>query len=185
MLLSTIHFYATAHDLRSALSAPESAGPLQYTRTGLFETDRLQTYPSCSEIPDFGRAIHPTAIANPCYLVSRRGTQIEGRAVPQQDGAVRWAVDQQANPSTVALMPGGRFGNVAIFLHGTLGTVSGSAESQELYRTLAGAFRKTFHELESRIKTFTSLPIASLERSRLQERLREIGRTRADTDSAR
>src|SRR5687767_14544392 len=37
------------------------------------------------------------------------------------------------------------------------------------------AFRKTFQELENRIKIFTSLPIASLEKSKLQQRLREIG----------
>ena len=37
------------------------------------------------------------------------------------------------------------------------------------------AFRKTFSELENRIKVFTSLPIASLERSKLQQRLRELG----------
>jgi arsenate reductase (thioredoxin) len=43
------------------------------------------------------------------------------------------------------------------------------------------AFRKAFHELESRIKVFTSLPIRSLDRMKLQQRLHEIGRpTRAD-----
>jgi arsenate reductase (thioredoxin) len=40
------------------------------------------------------------------------------------------------------------------------------------------AFRKTFHELENRIKIFSSLPIRSLEKTKLQERLREIGQTR-------
>jgi arsenate reductase len=45
------------------------------------------------------------------------------------------------------------------------------------------AFRKAFSELENRIKIFTSLPIHSLDRIRLQERLDEIGRTRA-ADSA-
>jgi arsenate reductase (thioredoxin) len=39
------------------------------------------------------------------------------------------------------------------------------------------AFRKAFHELESRIKAFTSLPLESLQRSTLQERLRAIGAT--------
>ena len=39
------------------------------------------------------------------------------------------------------------------------------------------AFRKAFRELESRIKAFTSLPIRSLDRVKLQERLREIGKT--------
>jgi arsenate reductase len=40
------------------------------------------------------------------------------------------------------------------------------------------AFRQAFRELESRIKIFTSLPIKSLDRIKLQERLREIGRAR-------
>jgi arsenate reductase len=39
------------------------------------------------------------------------------------------------------------------------------------------AFRKAFHELESRIKAFTSLPLESLQRATLQERLRAIGET--------
>jgi arsenate reductase len=40
------------------------------------------------------------------------------------------------------------------------------------------AFRQAFRELESRIKIFTSLPINSLDRVKLQERLREIGKSR-------
>ena len=37
------------------------------------------------------------------------------------------------------------------------------------------AFRKAFKDLESRIKIFTSLPIRSIDRIKLQERLNEIG----------
>lgn len=37
------------------------------------------------------------------------------------------------------------------------------------------AFREGFRQLENRIRIFTSLPIASLDRLRLQERVREIG----------
>jgi arsenate reductase len=44
------------------------------------------------------------------------------------------------------------------------------------------AFRKAFRELESRIKVFTSLPLESLDRVRLQERLREIGSSRTDEE---
>jgi arsenate reductase len=40
------------------------------------------------------------------------------------------------------------------------------------------AFRTTLNELESRIKTLTSLPMQSLDRNRLQERLDAIGRSR-------
>lgn len=38
------------------------------------------------------------------------------------------------------------------------------------------AFRETLRALENRIKPFVSLPIASLDRLKLQEQVREIGR---------
>jgi protein-tyrosine-phosphatase len=44
------------------------------------------------------------------------------------------------------------------------------------------AFRTAFKELENRIKIFTSLPIRSLDRIKLQERLNAIGRN-ATTES--
>ena len=46
------------------------------------------------------------------------------------------------------------------------------------------AFRNTFRELESRIKIFTSLPIRSLDRVKLQQTLREIGKTIAKDEVA-
>jgi arsenate reductase len=39
----------------------------------------------------------------------------------------------------------------------------------------AFAFRKAFKELETRIKLFTQLPIASLDQMALREKLRAIG----------
>lgn len=42
------------------------------------------------------------------------------------------------------------------------------------------AFRKAFKELENRIKIFTSLPIRSLDRIKLQEHLDAIGRSRTE-----
>ncbi|HZF26700.1 MAG TPA: arsenate reductase ArsC [Steroidobacteraceae bacterium] len=53
-----------------------------------------------------------------------------------------------------------------------------AVEGSETERWLA--FRKTFKELESRIKIFTSLPIRSLDRIKLQERLDAIGESRAE-----
>jgi arsenate reductase len=42
------------------------------------------------------------------------------------------------------------------------------------------AFRKTFSALENRIKIFTSLPLGSLDRIKLQEHLDQIGKSRAE-----
>jgi hypothetical protein len=41
------------------------------------------------------------------------------------------------------------------------------------------AFRETFRLLDNRIKIFTSLPLATLDRIEVQERLDAIGRTAA------
>jgi arsenate reductase len=46
------------------------------------------------------------------------------------------------------------------------------------------AFRAAFRELENRIKIFTSLPIRSLDRIKLQERLNAIGKTESSDDVA-
>jgi protein-tyrosine-phosphatase len=57
-----------------------------------------------------------------------------------------------------------------------------AAEGSEAEKWLA--FRNAFRELESRIKIFTSLPIRSLDRVKLQERLREIGKSAATDEVA-
>src|SRR5688572_11296473 len=49
-----------------------------------------------------------------------------------------------------------------------------AVESSETDKWMA--FRKAFSELESRIKIFTSLPIRTLDKVKLQERLRDIGK---------
>jgi arsenate reductase len=46
------------------------------------------------------------------------------------------------------------------------------------------AFRTAFSELDARIKIFTSLPIHSLDRVKLQERLDSIGRSKLTDDVA-
>jgi arsenate reductase len=45
------------------------------------------------------------------------------------------------------------------------------------------AFRDTFKALDNRIKIFTSLPLASLDRIKLQEQLNAIGKTPAAADT--
>jgi hypothetical protein len=136
-------FYATALDLGSVLSVLEATKPVRYTTTGLFKTKVPRTYSSFTDIPNFGRAIHPTAAANPSFLLSIQGTQIHVREIPQKAGGVLFAVDQAQNPDSVAFRPGGRYGN-AVILCGMIGTVSQRSASRELYNFAVKAFRKGF-----------------------------------------
>ncbi|MCU0970519.1 MAG: arsenate reductase ArsC [Gammaproteobacteria bacterium] len=53
-----------------------------------------------------------------------------------------------------------------------------AVEGDEVSRI--NAFRTALRELENRIKIFVSLPLASLDRLKLQQKLDEIGRMKAD-----
>lgn len=143
MAKNQIMFYATGLDLSSVLSIVETVEGLRYTETGLFEKSDPKTYLSHTGIPDFGRAIHPTAVANPSYLVSPRDARIRVREIPQKSGGVLFGIDQAANSDSIVLRPGGRYGN-AIILSGMIGTISSSVRSKNLYNLAAKAFRQGF-----------------------------------------
>jgi hypothetical protein len=140
-------FYATAKDLALVLSTLESQKELEYTQTGQFETSKPRTYRSYMEIPNFGLASHPSAVANPSYLVSLRGTPIRARRIIRNTGEHRFAFDQQPNEDTVALWPGGRYGS-DIILDGMLGTVSDTAVSIRLYKFMVSALREHFDKVD-------------------------------------
>jgi arsenate reductase (thioredoxin) len=57
-----------------------------------------------------------------------------------------------------------------------------AVEGSETVKWLA--FRNAFRELENRIKTFTSLPLGTLDRTRLQQQLVDIGQLRAPDEVA-
>jgi hypothetical protein len=143
MAKNQVMFFATALDLGSVLSPLEAEKPLQYTLTGLFETNKPQTYLSYAHIPEFGRARYPTAAVNPSYLVSLQGAEVRVREVSQKAGGVFFAIDQLGNEYTVVFRPGGRHGNNVI-LCGMIGTVSQSAASKALYNFFVKPFRKNF-----------------------------------------
>ena len=111
MAKNQLVFYATAGDLGSVLSTIEAEKPLQYTLMGLFEANKPQIYESYTNIPDFGRAPHPTAAANRSYLLSLRGTEVRVREVPQKAGGVLFGIDQSCNENAIVLRPAGRHGN--------------------------------------------------------------------------
>lgn len=57
-----------------------------------------------------------------------------------------------------------------------------AVEGTEIKKNLG--FREAFRSMETRIKLFLSLPLASIDRMRLKERLDAIGQTRTPADDA-
>jgi|HubBroStandDraft_1064217.scaffolds.fasta_scaffold52372_4 hypothetical protein len=128
------------------LSTCETSRPCEYTLCGLFLEREPKTARSFKEIPDLGIAIHPTAAANPTYLVSLDGEGIAIREVRQRAGGVRFAIDQLVNENTVALRPDGRYGN-DVLLAGQIGTASTSPQSRALFKILANLMRQRFSKM--------------------------------------
>jgi hypothetical protein len=147
MTRNQLMFYATAQDLGPVLSSLEAEKRLQYTLTGSFKVNTAQTFLSYASIPELGQAHHPTAVANPTYLISLQGTPIRAREVPQTAGGVRYFFDQILNEDTVAFSPGGRYSDDVI-LYGMIGTVSTCVTSKNLYNFFAKAFRGNFAKIQ-------------------------------------
>ena len=125
-------FFATALDLAPVLSLLEAQKKLQYTAMRRLVSSRPQTYFSYADIPDFGQTYDPTAVMNPTYLVAPQGTGVQVETIYPKTGGVNFAVNQGLNKDTVVLRPGGMFGH-DVLLYGSIGTVSESDASFELY----------------------------------------------------
>ena len=142
-----IMFFATAKDISSVLIDLERNESVKYAETGMFDASIPKIYNSHTHIRDLGKAMHPTAVANPCYLVSMASAEINIRPVPQKKGGVLFAVDQLKNPESIAFRPGGKFGSDVI-LYGMIGTVSQSAVSKSLFMLATKALRQSFTRQE-------------------------------------
>jgi hypothetical protein len=142
-----ILFFATKQDLAPLLNSLEAQQNLEYTLTGMFDVNRLQTYFSYADIPDFGQASHPNAIGNPTYLVSLRGTKLRSYEVPQEAGGICFAISQRLNDDTITFSPGGWYGSDVI-LYGHIGTISNSVTSKNLCNFFARSFRERFERVQ-------------------------------------
>jgi hypothetical protein len=148
MTSSRIGFFATGHDLADVLSTFETNRRCHYTLCGLFVEHEPKTGKSYKEIPDLSIAIHPTAAANPTYLVSLNGERIAIRDVRQKAGGVRFAIDQLVNENTFVVRPGGRYdGNV--LLAGEISTSSESQQSRARFKILANLVRQRFSKVNA------------------------------------
>lgn len=141
-------FFATRRDLEEVLRAVESATALQYVEAGLFEGPPPAAMDSLLAWPDLGVSKHGDQAHEVTFLVAERGARVEVREVPQRRGGVRHAIDQQINPATISLCPGGVFGDAAI-IAGSIGTISGDAASRALFRLFDRAIASRFEKIRS------------------------------------
>lgn len=141
-----LSFFATKADLESLLRTIESKRQLQYVVVGLFEAPNVQRTQSLLAVGKLGHLSVGDHNQGPCYLVANREISIDVRPVPQRRGGVKYAIDQQANPKTIAFRPSGAFGEVCL-IDGQVGTISDDADSLTLFRFFTGEIRGQFTKI--------------------------------------
>lgn len=148
MVRNQVSFFATKADLETLLRAIESKRQVQYVVTGLFDSPRIEPIPSLLTVPDLGYLTTGDQNQATGYLVAARETSIKFEPVPQRRGGVKYAVDQLANPTTVAFRPGGAFGEKCL-IAGDVGTATDDLSSLQLFRLFCDELSRQFTKIQS------------------------------------
>lgn len=149
MTNNQLSFFATKDDLESLLRKVESEQRLQFVLTGLSDSPSVAPILSLLGVASLGRLSAGDHNQGPCYLVASRAISIEARPVAQRRGGVKYAMDQQANPKTIAFRPSGAFGENCL-IDGQAGTTSDDPASLALFQS----FRKEIQRQFAKVKQF-------------------------------
>src|SRR5690242_12457732 len=140
-------FFATKADLESLLRIVESEGKLQFVETGLFDSPDVQPIRSLLGVPGLGHLLVGDHNQGPCYRVANEVVPITSRPVPQRRGGMKYAVDQDGNPKTIAFRPSGTFGD-NVLIDGQVGTVSDNPSSLALFHLFRNEMRRQFTKVQ-------------------------------------
>lgn len=143
-----LQIFATGSDMRSLLAAIESQRPLRYVLTGASATPAPEFFDSSEDLPNLGLAVVGDQSREPSYLVIDKAEGVEARPVRQRRGGVLYFVDQQLNPRSIVLRPGGVYRQTFI-IAGQVGTISANGESQKLIRAFKNDIKKQFSRIKS------------------------------------
>lgn len=143
------HFYATASDLRPVFAHVEEKIQIQYMLTGLFDRPDHDAYLHGLDLPTLELPLlASSAIAGPCYLVMERSCPVSTRTIHQENGSIKYAIDQLMNPDSVTFLHGG-FYSTDILLYGRVATSSETVVAIRLQRAFLAALAKKFVKVKS------------------------------------
>lgn len=148
MAKNQISFFATQSDLLPVLQAVEGSRPFEYIPSGSFNAPTVKRLESLITSPNLGIATVGDSNHEATYLIASRGTEVQIRDVPQRRGGVKYAVDQVANPKTIAIRPGGMYQDKYL-IAGQIGTASDDKDSFELFKLFSGELTKRFEKVKS------------------------------------
>lgn len=163
-MMKQIALMADEQDAQLLLRMVSAAKNAIFVRAGLFDSAELHPV-GALELSDIGFARSGDINHEPTYLVAEAVSQFQVRPVPQRNGGVKYAIDQNLNPDTVVLTLGGRYSDNVV-VAGRMGTVSSTKDSLDLYKLFERIIKKTF----TRVRAYYVGPQA-MEALRRGERL--------------
>jgi hypothetical protein len=134
--------------MKSLLTAIESEHRLRYVLGGMSTKSEPEVFDSSAHIPHVGCAMVGDHNREPFYLVIDSAIEAEARTVQQRNGETRFFFDQQLNPRSVVLKPGGVYQQTFI-IAGQIGTGTSAKESEDLLKVFAKELRRQFSKVKS------------------------------------
>lgn len=142
-------FFATQLDLSEWLSAVEDERDLDYVEVGYFDMpSKYKRFKNLASSERLGVAVYGDQAREPAYLVLPVSTEIEVRRIEARGGGTRYAIDQEVNPISIFLSPGGVF-HEDVIISGRIGTVSVHPESLALLRLFFEKLERRFAKIRS------------------------------------
>ncbi|MFG0275816.1 MAG: hypothetical protein ACF8QF_12250 [Phycisphaerales bacterium] len=146
--MSLLIIYATRNDLLTLLAEVESARAISYTQAGLSGTKQLRSFLRADQIPRLGEVAALSPHHCDRWLIASADAQLTIREVPQRRGGVKFSIDQQLNPDTIAFLPGGQL-DAKTFGAGNISTATASPISADLFKTFRKIAGKRWASIQS------------------------------------
>src|ERR1043166_5909572 len=97
--------FGDGEDFLATMGTFEQSVPLRYVLCGMFNDPKPETFEDVFHIDQLGTSPFGDINLDPTYLLVRAGESVEIEVVPQVRGGEMYAIDQLANPRTIAFHP--------------------------------------------------------------------------------
>ena len=138
-----LHLFATRNDLVAGLRSIDKLLHLRYALSGAFESSDVPVYSTLLECDNLGTANADNKALCDNFLVVFAETDIVVREVPQQNGGLKFFVDQRVNPVSICFQPGGTFGDDCIIC-GRIASISRHRDAVVLFKDFCKLVCKGF-----------------------------------------
>ena len=139
----SLHFFATKSDLLSAIATAEQSCAVSYVECGLFDLPDRPRFASLAA----AQSGTPSQSGG-WFLVLTQNAACSVRPVPQRRRNIKYAIDQKANPGTVAIQPGTNVGELDL-VAGQIGTVHADESALMLLELFQAAIKRSFTQIKS------------------------------------